>query len=221
MRLFQLLCPNSHRGAKCLSIFLEYCMGLHCCRIILSCSLVPICPCIEARLAWRVLATAVEAFRMLVVMSLSWWRGCRQSYSSLGIWLASLRMRSVGSLSGLDSIASRGQWLNCDRRRWIWAWAVNPLSESLFITRVRCSIPICVALSRIGGRPRPDSFCGFCMPSEGKLGRRTVACLVALFRIPSMVVSCISFKTPRYGAWYLDFSRCSIANDLSGGLRFS
>jgi hypothetical protein len=47
-----------------------------------------------------------------------------------------------------------------------------------------------------------------------------MACLIALFRIPSMVVSCLSLKTPRCVAWYLDFSSCSIANDLSGGLIF-
>ena len=32
-------------------------------------SFVPICPCIEARLAWRVLSISVEALLMLVVMS--------------------------------------------------------------------------------------------------------------------------------------------------------
>jgi hypothetical protein len=68
---------------------------------------------------------------------------------------------------------------------------VNPLSVSLFMTRVRCLIPICVALSRMGGRPRPDSFRDFRTPSEGKFGRRPVACLIALFSIPSMVVSCL------------------------------
>ena len=88
------------------------------------------------------------------------------------------------------------------------------------MTRVRCSIPICVALSRMGGRPIPASFRGFCMPSEGKFGRRPIACLIALFRIPSMVVSCLSLNTPRCVAWYLDFSSCSIANDLSVGLVF-
>ena len=196
-------------------------MGLHyCCRAILSSSFVPICPCIEARLVWRNLSTSIEAFLMLVVMSLSWWRGARPSNSSPGMWLASLRMRSVGSLSDLDSSASHGQWLNCDRRRWAWACAVNPLSESLFMTRVRCSIPICVALSRMGGRPRPASFRVFCTPSEGKFGRRPIACLIALFRIPSMVLSCLSLNTPRCVAWYLDFRSCSIANVLSGGLSF-
>ena len=90
-------------------------MGLHCCWTILSCSFVPICPCIETRLDWRVLSTSIDDSLMLVAMSLSWWRGGRQSYSSPGMWPASLRMRSVGSLRGLDSSASRGQWLNCDK----------------------------------------------------------------------------------------------------------
>ena len=97
---------------------------------------------------------------------------------------------------------------------------MNPLSVSLFIIRVRCSIPNCVALSRMGGKPRPASFRGICTPSEGKFGRRPMAYLIALFRIPSMVVSFFSLNTPRRVAWYLDFSSCSIAIDLSGGLSF-
>ena len=160
----------------------------------------PICPCIETRWAWRVLSTSVDAFLMLVVMALSWWRGGRPSYSSLGMGLASLRMRSVGSLSGLGYSASRGQWLNCDWRRWTWAWAVNPLSVSLFMTGVRCAVPIWVALSRMGGRPRLAAFRGFWTPSEGKFGKRPMACLIALFSIMSMVVSCLSLNTPRWVA---------------------
>jgi hypothetical protein len=97
---------------------------------------------------------------------------------------------------------------------------VNPLSESLFMTRVRCSIPICVALSHMGGRPSPASFRGFCTHSEGKFGRRPIAYLIALLRIPSMVVSCLSLNTLRCVVWYLDFRSCSIANVLSGGLSF-
>jgi hypothetical protein len=131
---------------------------------------------------------------------------------------ASARIRSVVGLRGLDSSASWGQWLNWGSRRWTWAWAVNPLSVFLFMTRVRCSVPICVALSRMGGRPRPASFWGFCTPSMGKFGRRPRACLVALVRIPSMVVRCLSLNTPRCVAWYLYFSNCSIASDLKGGL---
>ena len=162
----------------------------------MSCSFVPSCPCIEARFAWRVMSTSIDASRMLVVMSFSWWRCGRRLYSSPGLWLASLSMRSIGSLRGLDSSASRGQWSNWDRRRWTWAWAVNPLSMSLFITRVRCSIPICVALSRMGGRPSPASFRGLRTPSEQKFWRRPMAYLIALFKILSMVVSCLSLNTP-------------------------
>ena len=72
----------------------------------------------------------------------------------------------------------------------------------------------------MGGRPRPASFRGLCTPPEGKFGRRPMACLIALFKISSMVVSCLSLNTPRCVAWYLDFSSCSIAKDLSGGLSF-
>jgi hypothetical protein len=101
---------------------------------------------------------------------------------------------------------------------------VNPLSVFLFMTRLRCSIHIYVALSRMGGRPRPASFWGLCTPSMGKLGNRPRACLIALFRIPFMVVSCLSLNTPRCVAWYLDFSSCFTASYLRGGglsLRFA
>ena len=154
-----------------------------------------------------------------MVMALSWWRG-RRSYYSPGLLLACLRMRSVGSLRGVDSSASCGQWLNRVSRRWRWAWAPNLLSGSLFITRVRCSIPVCVALSRMGVKPKPASFRGLCTPSMGKLGRSrsTRACLIAVLRMPSMFVSCLSLNTPRYMAWYVYFNDCSIAIDLRGGL---
>ncbi len=77
-----------------------------------------------------------------------------------------------------------------------------------------------MALSCIGARPRSASFRGLCTPSKGKFGRRPMACLIALFKIPCMVVSFLSLNTPRCVAWYLDFSSCSIAKDLSGGLSF-
>ena len=170
------------------------------------------------RFSSRALSVALEASRMLVAMVLSWWRGGRRSYSSPGLLLVSLRMRSVGSLRGLDSNASWGQWLNWASRRWTWAWAVNHFSVSLFITRVRCSIPICVALSRMGESPRPAFFRGLCTPSVGKLGRRHRACLIALLRMPSMAVRCLSSHIPRCVPWYLDFSNCSISMDLRGGL---
>ena len=52
----------------------------------------------------------------------------------------------------------------------------------------------------------------------GKFGGRPRACLIALSRIPSMVVRCLSLNNPRCVAWYLDFSNCSIAIDLRVGL---
>jgi len=70
-RLFQFFSLISHNGARCLSILLEYCIGLHCYRTVLSCSFVPICPYIEARFSGRALSTAIDASRMLVVMSVS------------------------------------------------------------------------------------------------------------------------------------------------------
>jgi hypothetical protein len=99
----------------------------------------------------------------------------------------------------------------------VWACAVNPLSESS--TLVKCSIPIWVALCFMGGSPRPASFKGLCTPSVGKLGSRPRACLNALLRMPSMVVSCLSLNTPRCVACYLDLRSCSIAIVLRLGLR--
>ena len=96
---------------------------------------------------------------------------------------------------------------------------MNPLSVSLLITRVRCSIPISVALSSMGDKPMPSSFRGICTPSVGKLGRKPRACLIALLRIPCMVVSYLSLNNPRCVAWYLDFSSCSMTIDLRRGLR--
>ncbi len=102
MRLCQLCSPCSHSGARCLSNFLEYCTGLHCCRAILSCSFVPNWPCSVVRLSWRVLSTAFDDSLMLVATSFSLWRDGNRSDSSPGMALASLSMRSVGSLRGLD-----------------------------------------------------------------------------------------------------------------------
>ena len=98
--------------------------------------------------------------------------------------------------------------------RWTWASTVNPLSVSLFITRVRCSIPICVALFPLGlplsgvvVRPQWGNW-------VGSLGLVSMLCL----RMPSTVVSCLLLNTPRCVAWYSDFSNCSMAIDLRGGL---
>ncbi len=87
---------------------------------------------------------------------------------------------------------------------------------------------------RISGGPalvldeRPFYFCNqsyylillFTLPLIILRALIPIAYLNALFRIPSMVVSCLSLKTPRCVAWYLDLSYCSIAGDLSGGLSF-
>ena len=43
----------------------------------------------------------------------------------------------------------------------------------------------------------------------------------ALLSMPSIVVSCRSLNTPRYVAGHLDFSSCSPAGVLRGGLGLS
>jgi hypothetical protein len=68
---FHMCIPKSHRGARCLSSLFESCIGLQCCRIILSNSLEPSCPCIVLRLFCRVVSTAVDASRILLAISLS------------------------------------------------------------------------------------------------------------------------------------------------------
>ena len=50
--------------------------------------------------------------------------------------------------------------------------------------RVRGSIPIRMALSGTGGMPKPASSNGRLTPSVGKVGRRFIACLMALLSIP-------------------------------------
>ena len=57
---------------------------------------------------------------MDVAMALSLIRGGRLSRCRFVMVLARRSTLSDGSLSGLDSRASFGQWLNCDRRRWVW-----------------------------------------------------------------------------------------------------
>ncbi len=61
-----------------------------------------------------------------------------------------------------------------------------------------------------GGSPIPASLSGRWTPSVGKFGRIPMACRMALLSIPYIVVSCLSFKTPRCVAWYFDLSSCSI-----------
>jgi hypothetical protein len=65
-RLLQSCSPSSHRATRWLSSLLEYCIGLHCWRTILSYSFVPSFPCSEGRFSWRALSTALDASRMLV-----------------------------------------------------------------------------------------------------------------------------------------------------------
>ena len=73
---------------------------------------------------------ACEASHMDVAIALSLVRGERLSRDRFVIVLARRSTLSAGSLSGLDSRASFGQWLNCDRRRWVWEHARYPLSVS-------------------------------------------------------------------------------------------
>ena len=54
----------------------------------------------------------------------------------------------------------------------------------------------------------------------GKFGNRPMACRMALFRMPSIVVSCRSLRTPRCVVWYLDFNSSSTTTVLDGGMSF-
>ncbi len=62
---------------------------------------------------------------------------------------------------------------------------------------IRCSIPICVALSVSGAYPSPISFVGRCIASVGKLGVRPSAFQAVVLSILSIVESCVSVKIPR------------------------
>jgi len=161
-----------------------------------------------------------EATRRQIGISFSRYSGGKLSRARPRIELASLKILSVGSLRGLESRASVGQWPNWVRSRRVCAWAMYPLSVSLFVVRTRCSIPIWVALFLIEGRPSPISLSGLCTPSMGKLGSRPMAWRMALFRMPSMVVSCRSLSTPRCAAWYPDFRSYSTTRVLYGGPSF-
>ena len=87
-----------------------------------------------------------------------------------------------------------------------------PLSVGLLMIYVMCSMPIWVALSFIGAYPSPISLVGLCIASVGKLGVSPSAFLAALFRILSIVSSCLSVKMPKWVAWQFDLSRCSITS---------
>ena len=107
---------------------------------------------------------------MLMAMSLSWCSLGRFSISNPGKVPARRRMRSVGSLKWLVSKASEGQWLKLVMILCTCAWAVKPLSEFLFMTLVTCSIPICVALSLVGGAPAQLPRVCFVHSPWGSLG---------------------------------------------------
>jgi len=77
---------------------------------------------------------------------------------------------------------------------------------------IRCSIPMCVALSLSGAYPSPISFVGRCIASVGKLGVRPNAFLAALSSILTIVSSCVSVNILKWAAWYLDFSSWSITS---------
>ena len=161
-------------------------MGLHCFRTSVPTYLVPIVPCSVCRFSIRASSTACDIARRLAAIALLWSSGGRlSSYRSLTV-LARRSMRSVGSLSGLDSRASVSPWLNCVRTRRVWEWVRYLRSVYLFIVLTRCSIPICVTLSLADGRPRPISFGSRCTSSVGKLERRPLPCLGALFSMPSI-----------------------------------
>ena len=85
-----------------------------------------------------------------------------------------------------------------------------PLFVGLLRISVICSIPICVALSFIGGNPRPIFVVCLCIASVGKLGIRPSAFLAALLRSLSIVSSCFSVNIPKRVAWYFDLSSWSI-----------
>ena len=152
--------PVFQSGARCLRRLSEYLMGLHCFRTSVPTYLVPIVPCSVCRFSIRVSSTACDDVLRLAAISLLWTSGGRLSSYRYLVVLARRSMRSVGSLSGLDSRASVGKWSNCVRMRRVWEWARYPRSVSLFIALMRCSIPIWVALSLTDGRPRTISFGG-------------------------------------------------------------
>ena len=189
-------------------------MGRHCCLTSLSYSFEPMVPWMVCRFWCWLSSMACEACLMDVAIALSLVRGGRFSRDRFVIVLARRSTLSVGSLSGLDSRASFGQWLNCDRRRWVWEYARYPLSVSLFMLLRRCSIPIWVALSLMEWNPRPISFVGLWTPSVGKLCIMPIASRSDLLRSRSMSVSWRSVKTPRCVAWYLDLRSCSMTRVL-------
>jgi len=141
----------SQSCAKCFKSLLEYSRGLQGCMASLSHSLGPGCPWSVLLFSCIVWSIFCDADRMLVAMSLSWCRLGRFSNSNPSMVPARRRMRSVGSLRWLISKASECQWLKLVMILGTCVRAVKPLSEFLFMAFFTCSIPICVALSPVGG----------------------------------------------------------------------
>ena len=75
----QSVTPVSHSGARCLSSLLEKWMGLQCCLISVSYSLVPMEQLMLCLFWWRVSSMACEASLMVVEMALSLVRGGKLS----------------------------------------------------------------------------------------------------------------------------------------------
>jgi hypothetical protein len=83
-------------------------MGLHSCRTILSYSFVFMVHWMWCLFRMRVLSVACEAARSEVAIEFSHVSGGRFSSCRFGIVLAMRRILRMGSLRGLDSIASVG-----------------------------------------------------------------------------------------------------------------
>ena len=75
--------------------------------------------------------------------------------------------------------------------------AMCPLSVGLLEVLIRCSVPIAVALLKIGSRPKPSSAVGLWIASVGKPGVTPNDWRATLFSILSMFNSCACVKIPR------------------------
>jgi len=133
-------------------------------------------------------------------MSLSWCRLGRFSNVNPGMLPTRRRMRSVGSLRWLVSKAFEGQWLKLVMILCTCVWAMKPLFVFFSWRLLRVLYPFVWPGPEVGGSPNPASLSVHCMPSVGKFGRSPMAYLIALLRIPSIVESWRSLKTPRWVA---------------------
>ena len=115
--VFHLCVSTAHKEAKCLRSMFEYWSGLQFCRTSLSYSFVPCWHWIVCMLSIRMESVACEADLKLDAISFSRYSRGRLSRARPRMVLASLRVRSVGSLSGFDSRASVGQCPNWVRSR--------------------------------------------------------------------------------------------------------